>query len=120
MTYPNVFKITSANYDESADVLTLEAYLARSCIEPDVEIGADESTESFRITADFSQRRYEILDTTDHCGECEVSYPALVMAYALADYEKRYAALDHDASPGDVYAEAIVRFNVPNLQFDVV
>lgn len=105
----NVFAVDTLRYDPDLDVLVAEVHLARSCLDPDVELDAEESVETFCITADFLRRLFTIADRTDHAGDVEPHYPSSVMTAFLKEWRRHYAELDAASSVGSIEP---FRFNV--------
>lgn len=105
----NTFAVTQSSYDDADDVLTVCIYLARSCLDPDVEIDFASSLEHFQLDLNFSDRRYSIVDTSDHSSDAEISYAPLILATFATLFERIYTSLSPDSSPADV---VIDRFDV--------
>jgi hypothetical protein len=102
--HTNLFATRALAYDQESDLLSALVFLARhSSDAPDAPLTSyEDTTERASIAVDFSERRYSIADAGDHQGDVELSYPPLVLSAFLAEFDKRYHALPHEASPGDV------------------
>ena len=90
------FNVTSISYDAQFDVLT--ATVNRSNVA---------FHEAYEIVADFNCATFSIADICESIIERPSShYVASILAAFLRDFDARYHALTHEASPGDVQAFA--------------
>jgi hypothetical protein len=92
------FKTTSASYDLDADVLT--ATIA--------SVTEDREHETYTIEAAFSDRRFQITDTTEEAGDSECDYAPMILVKFMQTFKSNYYCLDSSASPADVFDEEFV------------
>jgi hypothetical protein len=97
----NHFLVQNHSYDDSTDTLSVRVVLTLDCL--GISHEPDQSTEQFVITADFSNRRYTIVDSGDFQGDVEQHYPATVLVAFMRAFTERYAELDHTSSPSDAF-----------------
>ena len=77
-----------------------------------VVVEREEATEElFTITVDFMNQRHDIASHhPEH--DTEVDYAPRVMLAFMSAFKTEYAALDHTASPYDVFDKQFLRFTV--------
>jgi hypothetical protein len=104
-----IYTVASATYDEENDTLVAEVRLTTDAFNYTFPI--DEAVERYKITAEFSMRRYTVDDISTEVGDALFAYPAQVMMLFLNELELRYSKLPHDSSPIDVFAETVTFVN---------
>lgn len=106
MNRTDTYKIASSAYDESADTLTVEAFLASSPNHDAPYATFDESPMTFQIVQSFSDNSASIKRTSDMPFESNAAYvPSVMCAFARA-FETIYDKLHWTSSPAEVTIES--------------
>jgi hypothetical protein len=81
----NVFQTAIADYDLMTDTLTATVYIARTCLDPEIELDRHDTLENFEIVADFANRQFTIRDVENASADCEPHYlPSVMTAFLRA------------------------------------